>query len=148
MCFLLSRLILESNSSMSKARNLRKLARRYSELARTNDVRFRHEWNNLVRGWLYEIHNRVRCLCEGEQISAWVHSTEESLFVEQKAERLGIFDLYYRADNLLVMCGEEVEHLVGAETRAVLSAECSKAVSIIYGNKRLYKLRKTPRKKK
>lgn len=133
---------------MSKIRNLKKMARRYSELAQTDIVRFRREWDKRVQGWLYEIQNRVRCLRGGENFTAWARSTEESLIVEQEAERLGIFDLYNRADDLLAACGKEVEQLVGAETRAVLSAECSKGVAIIYGNKRVYKRRSISRKKK
>lgn len=133
---------------MSKARNLRKLARRYSELARTDIMCFRREWDRRVLGWLYEIQNRVRCLREGELLASEADNSAESSFDERETVRLGIFDLYYRADDLIAACGKEVEQLVGAKTRAELLAECKKGVDIVYGERRLYKRRKLSRKKK
>jgi hypothetical protein len=118
---------------------LRKTAKRFAALARTDAVRFHREWNRRVSGWLYEIHNRARYQGQGNEVSAWAENAKECELLEEEATQLAIFDLLDHANNLIAACGDDVEKLVGAQTRSLLSAECTKAVAGVYG-RQLYRL--------
>ncbi|MGD9588752.1 MAG: hypothetical protein AB7Q37_03270 [Pyrinomonadaceae bacterium] len=102
-------------------RRLQKAAKRYKSLAEKDPIGFRNHWNRmLVQPYLEEIRHRAK--------------------PQRRTAKLPeIFEVYRRADRLLVTAGEAVEALVGSETRNLLAAECAKAVGAVY-DRRLYRL--------
>lgn len=122
--------------SKTSERRFRKLARGYADLVATGNVdKFRLAWEQRMRGWLYEIEQRMRQ--HQERAEPDVITTDETRRGMEHNPNPRIFDIFDSANRLLKACGEAVEQLVGDETRAVLSSECANAVACIY-DKRLY----------
>jgi hypothetical protein len=117
-------------------RRMKKRAQRLKSLVKSNRESFLQEWGLLVKGWLCEIHQRGRALREG------IHCKQQGLSIlvsklSEDCER--VFGVVENAKRLLRACGEEVEHLVGAETLTTLTHECSKVVSCAL-NMEMYRL--------
>lgn len=104
----------------SRARYLVSLLTRSEEL-------FRREWEKLVRGWLNEVHRRAKNWSEGAEM-------RNVASADGLAEKDGtlIFGVLEAAEALLFACGDDVEKLVGEETRKLITNECVKAVARLW----------------
>jgi hypothetical protein len=109
---------------MGKAgqRRLRKLARKLAELARDDKAGFLAEWDRRVQGWLRDIRHRGEVL-RGKDTSG----------------RERVFEVVEHVNQLLKMCGPEVESLVGPSSRETLIHECCKVFALAT-DPRLYKI--------
>lgn len=121
-------------------RRLSKTARRYAVLAQKDKKRCRDQWRKFIlQPYLDEIQKRAdRLRLEGRRKNQRRTPAQIELLAKS-CGNLGIFDVYRRADRLLIAAGDTVERLVGDETRKLLVDECAKAVAGVY-DKRLYQL--------
>ncbi len=122
---------------MSKARQRRKakLSKNLGLLARTNPQKFKKEWSKRLESWVDDVHNKGRRLRR-----QWSQRLEiEEIEMDLETE---IFCVLRKAEELLSLCGSEVEALVGSQTRTVLSDECCRAFALSV-EPRLYKLGNT-----
>ena len=87
---------------------------------------FRREWQKLMQGWLNEVHRRAKTWREGGEFR-----NIESVDGPIEQGRIHIFGVLEIAEAMLSACGDEVEKVVGEETRRVLTNECVKAVAIL-----------------
>lgn len=95
-------------------------------LLKKNEELFRREWQKLVQGWLNEVHRRAKNWREGPELRN-VESADGP--IEQgRARVFGVLDI---AEAMLAACGEDVEKLVGEETRRLITNECVKAVATL-----------------
>jgi hypothetical protein len=95
-------------------------------LLKKNEQLFRREWQKLVQGWLNEIHRRAMSWREGAEFR-----NVESVDGPIEQGRTRVFGVLEIAEAMLVACGDDVERLVGEETRRLLTNECVKAVAIL-----------------
>lgn len=96
-------------------RRQKKLARRLSELAKRNPQKFHEEWNKRVESWILEIRHRA----------AKVRKDEPGY------KETYVFDILQHIENLLLLCGDEVDKLVGQQTRELLIHECCKVFAAL-----------------
>jgi hypothetical protein len=87
---------------------------------------FRREWQKLMQGWLNEVHRRAKNWREGAEFR-----NIEGLDGPIEQGRTHIFGVLEIAETMLSACGDDVEKLVGSETRRALTNECVKAVAIL-----------------
>lgn len=95
-------------------------------LLKQNEKLFRREWHKQVQGWLSEVHRRARNWREGAEFRN-AENVDGSI-VQGRAQVFGVLEI---AEAMLAACGADVEKIVGAETRRVLTNECVKAVATI-----------------
>ncbi len=102
---------------MSKAgqRRLRKKSQALRELASKDPEGFHRVWGYLVECWAEEARQRGRCLRYQEKA------------VQPQGKVFGVLE---HAVELLSLCGEEVERIVGPQTRQHLTDECVRAFSL------------------
>ena len=105
---------------MSKAtqRREKKLAQELRNQAASDPARFMREWETMLHAWAIEAMKRGRMLQREPGSGSTCPDNQPVFGVLKKAERL------------LALCGHEVEQLVGARTRDLLSNDCAKAVAI------------------
>lgn len=91
-----------------------------------NEELFRREWQKLVQGWLSEVRLRANIWREG----AGVRNFESvgGLVEPGRARVFGVLDI---VEETLAACGEDIERLVGVETRWLIANECVKAVATL-----------------
>lgn len=87
---------------------------------------FRREWQKLTQGWLNEVHSRANSWREGAELR-----NVESVDGPIEQGRTRIFGVLEIAEAMLAACGDDVEKLVGEETRRLLTNECVKAVATL-----------------
>jgi hypothetical protein len=95
-------------------------------LLKKNEQLFRREWEKLVQGWLNEVHRRANSWREGAEFR-----NVESVVGPIEQGRARVFGVLEIAEAMLAACGDDVEKLVGEETRRLLTNECVKAVAIL-----------------
>lgn len=101
-------------SKNATQRREEKLARELRSLAVSSPTHLKFTWEKLLEGWSLEAIRRGRLL------------QKDNL----KSHALPVFDVLSKAERLLALCGKEVERLVGAKTRELLSHDCSKAFAL------------------
>jgi hypothetical protein len=123
-----------NNTKPSRAsqRRFNNKVRELRSLLSESEAKFKIAWAKQVDGWLSEIRHRAWEWRKG--INNTSEASEKDFVRTKHSLIFGVVDL---ADRLLADCGKQAELLVGAETREVLRAECSKAVANIC-DKRLY----------
>ena len=107
-------------------------------LAKIN--RFCREWQQfIVQPYIEEIQKRADQLRLAERVKNQRRTPAQIESLAKSCGNLGIFDVYRRADRLLIAAGGKVEKLVGNETRELLADQCANAVADVY-DRRLYRL--------
>lgn len=103
------------------------------DLSKKNEKLFQREWHKQVQEWLCVIHRRARNWREGVEF----RNAENANGAIERG-RTHVFGVLLLADTLLTACGAEIEKLVGAQTRQLLSSECTKAVASVCDNRLNY----------
>jgi hypothetical protein len=83
-------------------------------LLRNDEGLFQREWQKLVQGWLNEVHHRAKNWREGAEFR---NAESVDGLIEQG--RTHIFGVLEITEAMLSACGDDVEKLVGEETRRV-----------------------------
>lgn len=99
-------------------------------LLKKNEQLFLREWQKLVQGWLNEVHRRANSWREGAEFR-----NIESVDGPIEQGRARVFGVLEISEAMLAACGDNVEKLVGEETRRLLTNECVKAVASICGGR-------------
>ena len=110
-------------------RRLRKIARHYDQLLRSDREAFLRAWESRTKLWLADIQKRAALLRTPgpkEPTTAYIDRQNE------------IFEVLESANRLILTCGKSVNEMIGEETRSTLRAECAKAVARVY-DRRLYR---------
>jgi len=101
-----------------------------SSLLKEDERLFLREWHKQVQGWLGEVQRRAKNWRDGSEFRN-AESADGSI-VEGRAHIFGVLEI---ANIMLKECdkksGRDVEKLVGAETRRILTNECIKAVASV-----------------
>jgi len=94
---------------------MKKRAQDLKDMATSRPEKFRKVWQALLGQWAEEIQKRGRNLRFREHD---VSSPE------------AVFGVLEQASQLLTLCGDNAERMVGARTREFLTDECSRAVAL------------------
>lgn len=136
---------LGSEELFSNTRNMSRAGRRrfngkIRDLTETFDMNpalFHRRWNNLVQGWMREVHRRA---------NAWAIPTEELQHYskEQLVEigKIEVFEVVEIARSVIESCGTGISKTIGATTIDELTNECVKAVAAVVDQRLDYQVDK------